>query len=125
MRPSLNFEKKCFQSTSREFSDYSPSCHRLEWRTFSERMQEITSQQWLSRSKEESMISKMDDLGSMTNCMNSSLRLCRIFGIEIHIHVLMPLFFIGSLVSFSFDSMYFHSLFITLSLFNLLVTHPL
>ena len=39
--------------------------------------------------------------GSMTNCMNSSLRLCKLFGIEIHIHILMPLFFVGSFVDSS------------------------
>ena len=32
----------------------------------------------------------------MTNCMNSSFKCCSLFGIEIHIHILMPLFFVGT-----------------------------
>mmetsp|Transcript_57737 Transcript_57737/g.95806 ORF Transcript_57737/g.95806 Transcript_57737/m.95806 type:complete len:413 (+) Transcript_57737:38-1276(+) len=31
---------------------------------------------------------------SVTNCMNASCRVCTVFGIEIHIHILLPLFFV-------------------------------
>ena len=32
----------------------------------------------------------------VTNCMNKSWKICSLFGIEIHIHVLLPLFFIAT-----------------------------
>ena len=34
--------------------------------------------------------------GSVTNCMNKSWKICTLFGIEIHIHVLLPIFFIAT-----------------------------
>ena len=34
--------------------------------------------------------------GDVTNCMNKSWKICKLFGIEIHIHVLLPIFFIAT-----------------------------
>eukprot|EP01084_Bolivina_argentea_P098582 177158_1 len=33
---------------------------------------------------------------SVTNCMNKSWKICSLFGIEIHIHVLLPIFFVAT-----------------------------
>ena len=39
--------------------------------------------------------------GSVTDCMNKSWKICSLFGIEIHIHILLPIFFIASFLIWS------------------------